>query len=83
MFSENYELSELSDVEKYIKENSHLPDIPSEAEIEETGIDIAEIQIKLLKKIEELTLYIINQDKEIKGLQENVEQLNERLDQIK
>ncbi len=60
VFHENYNLRSLDDVETYIKENGHLPEIPSETEVQDQGINLAEIQAKLLQKVEELTLYMID-----------------------
>lgn len=68
VFDKNYQLPSLEDVEKHIKEHNRLPEIPSESEVKQEGVNIAEMQVKLLQKIEELTLYIIQQDKEIKAL---------------
>jgi len=68
VFAEGYKLPSLESVEKHINEKQHLPDIPSEKQVMEEGINVVEMQAKLLQKIEELTLYIIRQDKEIKEL---------------
>lgn len=68
VFDKKYQLPTLEDVEKHIKAYNRLPEIPSESEVKKEGVNIAEIQVKLLQKIEELTLYIIQQDKEIKAL---------------
>ena len=59
-------------VEKHIKEKKHLPEIASAKEMEKEGLNIGEFQIKLLQKIEELTLYSIEQSKQIKKLQEEI-----------
>ena len=56
VFNENYKLQKISDLERYIKTNKHLPDVPSEAEIKEKGINLGDMSAILLKKIEELTL---------------------------
>jgi len=58
----------LKKLEQYVKTNSHLPEIPSAAEITKNGLSIGEMQNKLLQKIEELTLYVIEQQKEIELL---------------
>jgi hypothetical protein len=63
VFHSNYRLRSLSGVEKYINKNKHLPDVPSAAEIEKSGVDLAATQAVLLRKIEELTLYVIEQGK--------------------
>lgn len=63
VFHEDYKLPDLSDVESFIKENKHLPDIAPAAEMKVNGMNVSETQTKLLQKIEELTLYIIEQNK--------------------
>lgn len=68
VFNDDYELRTLNEVEQYIKENKHLPEIPSTAEVHANGLDLAQMDAKLLQKIEELTLYIIQQQKEINKL---------------
>lgn len=68
VFEKNYRLPDLSEVEQYIQENNHLPEIPTASEVENEGQDLAEMNRLLLKKVEELTLYIIEQGKEIKRL---------------
>ena len=75
VFADNYGLSDLDQVENFIITNRHLEGIPSASEIAEDGINIADIQIKLLQKIEELTLYIIKQDKDIKKLTLKLDEL--------
>ncbi|MBV6460349.1 MAG: hypothetical protein HJHJAOHD_00458 [Flavobacteriales bacterium] len=65
VFSTNYQLKTISEVESYILQNGHLPNMPNADEVKENGIGIGELQVKLLEKIEELTLYIIQQQKEI------------------
>ena len=65
VFAPDYDLKPLSEVAQYIKENMHLPEIPSAKEIETDGLYLAEMNMKLLKKIEELTLYLMEQDKKI------------------
>ncbi|MFT3681644.1 MAG: hypothetical protein QM791_15340 [Ferruginibacter sp.] len=65
VFEKNYELPSLENVQQYIKENKHLPNIPSAAEVEKDGITVGEMQKKMMEKIEELTLYIIDLKKEI------------------
>lgn len=67
VFANDYKLKTLQEVESYIKQNNHLPEIPSAQEIEKNGLMLAEMNIKLLKKIEEMTLYIIQQNKEMKA----------------
>ncbi|MCH7498188.1 MAG: hypothetical protein IH971_10095 [Candidatus Marinimicrobia bacterium] len=64
VFEEHYALRPLSEVEAFIKANKHLPDIPSEKEVSENGLGLGEMQAKLLRKVEELTLYMIEMKKE-------------------
>ncbi|WP_085535360.1 hypothetical protein [Massilibacteroides vaginae] len=61
VFSDEYRLPSLYEVKKHIKEHKHLPGIPTESEIKETGANLGEIVVKLLQKVEELTLYSIQQ----------------------
>jgi hypothetical protein len=75
VFDSSYQLTPLHLVEKYIRENKHLPDVPSAAEVKKDGVDLGDNQAVLLKKIEELTLYIIEQQKELKSLAQKVERL--------
>lgn len=63
-----YELISLGELETFIKENHHLPGIPSSEEMNENGISLKEMNLKLLQKIEELTLYVLEQQKEIEAL---------------
>ena len=68
VFDKSFRLKPLREVENFIKENKHLPDVPSTSEVTKNGIDLAETQALLLQKIEELTLYVIQQQKEIDKL---------------
>jgi hypothetical protein len=76
VFSEGYKLPNIFEVEQYIKEHKHLPNVPSANEIKENGIDIEEMNAAILKKIEEQMLYIIEQQKAI-------EQLNTEMQKFK
>lgn len=83
VFDKDYDLKPLSAIEEFVRENKHLPEIPSEKEMQEDGLSVNEFQIKLLKKIEELTLYIIEQDKAMKTQNKNIERLQQELDKLK
>lgn len=72
VFDDNYNLRTLSEVKSYIKENNHLPDIPTSKEVEQNGISIGEMNSKLLQKIEELTLYLIEQNEKISDLENEI-----------
>ncbi|MCP4180215.1 MAG: hypothetical protein GY756_20820, partial [bacterium] len=92
VFKKDYDLKSLAEVEAYINKNSHLPEIPSAKEFEENGVMVAEMNMNLLKKVEELTLYTIEQEKKInklekeneklKSLSEQLIKIQERLDKI-
>lgn len=69
VFAPDYKLATLSDVEKFYKKNSHLPEIPSAKEVEEKGIDVGEMNTLLLKKVEELTLYMVDLNKKVEKLE--------------
>jgi hypothetical protein len=75
VFSDSYHLTDLGDVEKTIRQEKHLPGIPSAAEIETGGIQVGDMQKRLLEKIEELTLHLIRQGKEIESLKQEIEQM--------
>lgn len=70
VFHENYQLATLGEVESFIKKNKHLPDVPKENEVVENGISLGEMNVTLLRKVEELTLYLIEQQKRIERLEE-------------
>ncbi len=69
VFDKDYVLQDLSEVELFIKENGHLPHVPSEIELKKDGLDLGEMQQIQMGKIEELTLYIIELEKRIKELE--------------
>ncbi len=74
VFDPNYELLPLSQVEKFYKANKHLPNVASAAEIEKSGLDLASTDAKLMEKIEELTIYIVDINKQVQLLKkENME----------
>lgn len=78
VFEENYGLPKLEEVEKYVKENKHLPEVASAREMEKEGVNVGEFQIKLLQKIEELTLYTIEQNKELQKLKAEISELKSK-----
>lgn len=75
VFADDYKLRDLKEVEAFVKENKHLPGVPSAEEVQKTGIDMAAMDAKLLEKIEELTLYVIGIKKENEQLRKEVEAL--------
>jgi hypothetical protein len=75
VFDASYKLPSLKQVDRFITKHKHLPDLPSAKEVEEKGISVGDQQALLLKKIEELTLYLIKQDQQIEKLTRQVKQL--------
>ena len=82
VFDPAYKLPSLPSLESYIKEHRHLPGIPTAAEVEASGIDLGSNQAALLQKTEELTLYIIDQDKKIVALEAEREDQHQRLSDL-
>ncbi len=83
VFESDYRLPNLSEVEKYILENKHLPEIQSARDMTENGVIIEEFQIKLLQKIEELTLYTIAQQKRLDDQQSVIVGLQSEIKKLK
>lgn len=75
VFDENYDLKSLDEVESFVKENKHLPGVPSASEIAENGMSVSQMSNLLLEKVEELTLHMIELQKENKALKAEVESL--------
>lgn len=75
VFNDSYNLLSIIDLKEFIKKNRHLPNVPSEKEVKENGIEVGEMNKILLEKIEELTLYMIRQSEEIESLKEQVKEL--------
>ena len=78
VFEKDYSLTPLQEVEKFIYLHKHLPGVPSASEIQQKGLNVAEMDAALLKKIEELTLYIIELNKKIEELQQKIKVLNSK-----
>jgi len=74
VFDEDYQLRTLPEVADYIKQNHHLPEVPSAAEVKKDGLDLGDNQATLLKKIEELTLYAIEQNKKLEAQQQQLKE---------
>lgn len=77
VFQPEFELRPLSELEAFVKDNKHLPEVPSAEEVQKNGIDLGSMDATLLKKVEELTLYMIQMNKEIEKLKEENKQLKE------
>ena len=82
VFHDQFDLLKLEEIRKYIQEHGHLPNIPSAKQIEEEGIDLGTMNAKLLQKIEELTLYVLSQNDEIKELKEENEKMKDLLKRL-
>ncbi len=82
VFEDSYKLPTLKEVEQHIKENGHLKDIPSEEEVKKDGIYLGEMDSKLLQKIEELTLYTIEQQKQIETQYSKIEKLEKENNEL-
>jgi hypothetical protein len=83
VFHHKYELRPLKDLELFIQKNKHLPDVPSAADVETNGLDLGDNQSILLKKVEELTLYIIEINKKVDKLSEENAILKKKLESNK
>ena len=93
VFKKGYDLKSLEEVQNYIQEHGHLPNIPSAKEMEANGVQLGEMNMKLLEKIEELTLYTLEQEeklikqqellKELDAFKERVEKLEKLLNNTK
>jgi hypothetical protein len=79
VFKKDYALPSLADVKTYIDQNQHLPEIPSAQQIEKDGINLGEMNKLLLKKVEELTLYLIEMKTKLESQQKNNEELQKRV----
>lgn len=79
VFAKDYQLPSLKEIEMQIKEKGHLKDIPTAAEVSANGVNLGDLNAKLLKKIEELTLFLIEKDKTDEKLQLKIEQLEKQI----
>lgn len=79
VFQSDYKLSSLSEVESFIQENKHLPNIPSAEQFKTNGYKVGEMDEMLLRKVEEMTLYLIEQNKRIATLEEENKQLKAKI----
>ena len=82
VFTPTYTLPTLSEVKTYIDQNHHLPEIPSEQEMIKNGMDVGEMNKLLVKKVEELTLYLIEKDKAINKQSDLLKQFEARLEKV-
>jgi hypothetical protein len=78
VFEKEYDLKTLAEVENFIRQHGHLPDVAPAKEMENNGLELGKMDMKLLQKIEELTLYMIEQNKKIEALQSRVVELESK-----
>lgn len=83
VFEEEYKLPKLEDVDKFIKEHKHLPEIAPASEMQSKGVDLGDMNMKLLQKVEELTLYMIELKSEVNELKKKNNELVETVKQLK
>ncbi|NVO09213.1 MAG: hypothetical protein HXX16_04550 [Bacteroidales bacterium] len=83
VFHPTYKLRTLGEVEQFIKTNNHLPEIPTESEVKQNGIGLGEMNAKLLQKIEELTLYMIEQQKQTSEQQKQMLEQQKQINELK
>lgn len=79
VFDPTYELPTLSSIEEYVKKHRHLPEIPSASDIQKDGVHLTEMNFALLKKVEELTLHLIEKEKKIERQEERLENLEKQI----
>ncbi|MEM7036509.1 MAG: hypothetical protein AAF570_05965 [Bacteroidota bacterium] len=79
VFEDDYPLRKPEELKAYIDENGHLPGIPAAEEVMANGVEVGEMQTKLLEKVEELTLYMLQQNAELKALKAENESLKQRM----
>ncbi len=82
VFADDYELMPLDEVKAFIEKESHLPEVPSAKQVKAEGLNITDMQLKLLQKVEELTLYTLDQHDTIRTQQDTIQQLMERLETL-
>ncbi|WP_454880749.1 hypothetical protein [Sphingobacterium detergens] len=82
VFDPSYKLPTLSSIEEYVKKHRHLPEIPSASDIEKDGVNLTEMSFSLLKKVEELTLHLIEKEKKIESQEERLESLEKQIKKL-
>jgi hypothetical protein len=83
VFDPSYKLNTLPALKEYIDQNHHLPEIASAKEMQKNGLNVGENQIKLLQKVEELTLYLIDKDKQLNDEKDIIGKQQQEIDQLK
>jgi hypothetical protein len=80
VFAKDYALMSLHDLKEFVREHNHLPDMPSETEVKQEGVNLNEMNKKLLQKVEELTLYVIQLKEENQQQNQQIELLLKKLE---
>jgi hypothetical protein len=83
VFAPDYHLRDLGEVSAFIQQNHHLPEIPSAAEVQEKGVSLGDMQTKLLAKVEELTLHMIEEHEANARLTRETQELREEIRQLR
>jgi hypothetical protein len=83
VFKSDYKLTDLKTLEQFVKTNQHLPEIASEKEMVENGVNMKELQMKLLQKMEEMTLYIIEQNKKLEQQNSEIQAMKSEIKEMK
>ena len=82
VFEDGYDLVRLREIERYINTHGHLPEVPTTKEVQENGIELGQMNVLLLKKIEELTLHLIEKEHQVQKLQEQYDALQSKISSI-
>ena len=82
VFEDGYDLMRLREIEKYINTYGHLPEVPTTEEVQKNGIELGQMNTLLLKKIEELTLHLIEKEHQVEKLQEQYDDLQQQITRI-
>ena len=83
VFEEEYYLRPLSDVEQFILERGHLPDIPSATTVQQEGLHVGTMTTRMMQKIEELTLYTIDQQEQIEEQSQRIQEQNQEIEELR
>jgi hypothetical protein len=83
VFADDYQLMSLEELESSIKQNRHLPGVPKAQSVESRGISIGEMQRNMMEKIEELTLYVLQQNKQLRAQDDRIQSLQSQLHAIR
>ncbi|HEY9533556.1 MAG TPA: hypothetical protein VIQ77_03435 [Mucilaginibacter sp.] len=82
VFDANYKLTDLTELKSYLQKNHHLPEIPSAEQMKKEGLNLGEMNTNLLKKVEELTLYIIEKDKQLSDQQQSIQAQQKQINEL-